>query len=184
MRYQTHIVSSVAAGLAVTHFTQVEPTIGLFTGVLLGCLLPDIDEPNSYIGAKTSVKIINKNLGISSLVKLIFGHRGFTHSLFATLLVFIPYLLVQTQIIGIVDDSFMQNLLGSILFGVGLGYLFHILGDMLSKSGVPLFMPLTNKRIKVPLYVTGKISEKIVYVISIFFLVFLVYKEFLEKLLA
>lgn len=174
MRYQTHILTSVTAGVALVHGTSIDPSVGFFVGLIAGSLLPDVDEPNSYIGKRTSVKVLNSRFGFSSMVKGIFGHRGFTHSLLAALIMFIPYFVFGST----TESIFVQN----ILFGLGFGYLFHILGDMLSKSGVPLFMPFTDQRIKIPLYVTGKFSEKIIFVISSVLLVYLFHQEFLQQI--
>lgn len=173
MRYQTHLLTSVTAGVALTHFTAIEPSVGLFVGILAGSLLPDIDEPQSYVGRRTSVQVMNKRVGLSSVIKSIFGHRGFTHSLLATLFVFIPYFF-SLQYSG---DFHVFAQTASM--GLGFGYLFHILGDMLSKSGVPLFMPITKKKIKIPLYITGNFSEKIIFFLSAVALMYLVYLSIL-----
>lgn len=182
MRYQTHIVTSVAAGVGLVHLTPIEPSVGMFVGILAGCLLPDIDEPGSYVGRRTSVSVLNTRIGLSSAIKTIFGHRGFTHSLLASFLVFIPYLMFLWNPMLIGNEALVSNVITPLLFGLGLGYLFHILGDMFSKSGVPLFMPITSNKYKIPLYVTGKMSEKIILSLSSALLVFLVYKEFLQSM--
>lgn len=182
MRYQTHIVTSVAAGVAMVHLTPLESSIGLFVGIVAGSLLPDIDEPGSYVGRRTSVGVLNARIGLSSVIKSIFGHRGFTHSLLAALIVFMPYLLLAWNPSLIGNEMIATNIVSPLLLGLGLGYLFHILGDMFSKSGVPLFMPFTDNKIKIPLYVTGKMSEKIILSLSSVLLVFLVYKEFIQSM--
>lgn len=145
MRYDSHIISSVVLGTALTHYSSIEPSVSLFAGIVIGSLLPDIDEDESYVG--------KRSLGTAKVVKGIFGHRGFTHSLLATIIVFIPSL-------------FFHYSFYSALLGLGFGYLFHILEDMLSKSGVPLFWffseSTTELRIKIPLYTTNHFSELIV----------------------
>lgn len=182
MMKKTHVLTSVTAGVALVHLTPIDPSMGYFLGVVFGSVLPDIDEPQSYIGRKTSVEVFNKRVGLSSLIKMMFGHRGFTHSLLATLLVFIPYFLMLGYTSGLEQVGLIQTFVLQILFGVGFGYLFHILGDMFSKSGVPLFMPITKQKVAIPLYTTQKFSEKVIFGLSAVVLVYLVYQEFLQTL--
>lgn len=184
MMKKTHILTSVTAGVALVHFTPMDPTIGLFLGIVAGSVLPDIDEPQSYIGRKTSVEVFNRRIGLSSVIKAIFGHRGFTHSLLATLLVFIPYLFMNGYVSQLESSGLIEAFILQILLGIGFGYLFHILGDLFSKSGVPLFMPLTKQKIAIPLYTTQKFSEKIIFGCSVILLGYLVYQEFLLHLFA
>lgn len=251
MRYHSHMLSSFTGAVALSHIAHLPVDLALTGGVILGSLLPDIDEPNSYIGKKTSVSIAKETkIGPASVVKGIFGHRGFTHSLLASFLVFIPYLLLRNQHSFLGVDLQKSNLLqqiisgtgnwlaiaimvaliayfdyvfGSILvkvakkifgflsgknkrkikfsiyialilvtllmplswlntmlLGVALGYLFHIMGDFLSKSGVPLLYPFTKKRFKIYLYTTGKISETIVLIVILVGLGFMTDKSLLQ----
>lgn len=161
MLYRTHIISSVAAAAAFVPFNGTAATVIGISGVAIGSLLPDIDEPNSYVGRRTK--------GVSHMTKAIFGHRGFTHTLLATLLVFIPFILLMYP--HLLGDGFEHYMAQStklttfflpLFYGIGIGYLFHILGDMLSISGVPLFMPFTQKKFKIPLYRTGGKREMLI----------------------
>lgn len=149
MRYETHIVTSVTMGVGLTMITDAPLSLGYGIGVILGSLLPDIDEPRSYIG--------QRSFGIAKLINKMFGHRGFTHSFLAALPFFILFYFFPY----------------SFVLGLACGYLFHITGDFFSKSGVPLFYPFTKKRYKIPIYITGKTSEKVVLFFSILVLVFL-----------
>lgn len=184
MMKKTHVLTSLTAGLALVHFTAIDPTMGLFLGVAAGSVLPDIDEPQSYIGRKTSVEVFNKRVGLSSVIKKIFGHRGFTHSLLATALVFIPYVVMLGYMAGNEANGLIENFVVQVLMGLGFGYLFHILGDLFSKSGVPLFMPFTKKKIAIPLYVTKGLREKIIFGLSALLFVYLAYQEFVLNLFA
>ena len=252
MRYHSHMLSSFTGAVALSHVTHLPVGLALTGGVILGSLLPDIDEPNSYIGKKTSVSVTKggATVGPASIVKGLFGHRGFTHSLLAAFLVFIPYLLLRNQHeflgIDLQKSNLLQQILsgtgswlalsimmvliayfiyvfGSILvkvakkifsflsnknkkrikfsiyialilitvlmplnwmnamlLGVSLGYLLHIMGDFLSKSGVPLLYPFTKKRFKIYLYTTGKISETIVLIVILVGLGFMTDKSLLQ----
>jgi inner membrane protein len=93
--------------------------------LFFGALLPDIDEENSYIGRRFFF--------LSLPIRMIFGHRGFTHSLLALLLVSIGVYFLP------IDEPYQ------VAFIIGFGS--HILADFLTNSGVPLFYPL-DKRFK------------------------------------
>ncbi|PFR46284.1 hypothetical protein COK29_31030, partial [Bacillus cereus] len=72
MQFRTHLTTSLAVALPVLAVTDTL-TITNITAVCLGALLPDIDEPNSFIGQRTR--------GVSDLIHAVFDHRGMTHSL-------------------------------------------------------------------------------------------------------
>jgi len=146
MRYTTHLVTSLAVALPILEATNTTSllTIG---AVSLGALLPDIDEPNSFISRRTR--------GISDLLNKMLGHRGATHSLlgigvFAVLVtpfVFFMPLPVTLALVG--------------------GYFLHILGDSFSKSGVAWFLPFKKRKYKsgfgIIYYKTGSMAETAVF---------------------
>ena len=100
--------------------------LGVFLfSLIFGSLLPDIDEPGSKIG-RMAPSII------PHLIKAIFGHRGITH----TVVFVLPFLVLYFYSEGIVRV---------VAFGISLGIISHILGDMLTKGGVNnLFYPFTK----------------------------------------
>ncbi|TLD85708.1 metal-dependent hydrolase [Helicobacter sp. MIT 05-5294] len=181
---KTHV--SFGLGLSacgITGFTALTNTalsgaeLGIFYGaVALGSLLPDIDEPNSLLGKKT--------LGISNLIKSIFGHRGFTHSLS-----FIVLLGILLPLLSLLGEKFWNQIplivefskaFGSVLgaqnlefFGIGLllGCVFHLIGDMMTLSGVPLLLPFKaqNYHITPPFmrFRTGGIPDKLITALSL-----------------
>jgi inner membrane protein len=152
MKYYTHIASSVAMSIALTQVTDSTLTISVLAGVVIGSLLPDIDEPKSYVGSKS--------LGAAHIVKGIFGHRGFTHSILALLLVMIPLFYH-----GDIDLIKAGEATGFIMFwtGLSMGYMFHMIGDLFSVSGIPLLYPI-KKRTAIPVYKTGTWLEKIIFI--------------------
>jgi inner membrane protein len=91
---------------------------------ILGSVFPDIDEPNSYIGRKFSF--------LSHIFKGILGHRGFTHS-------FLGMFLFTFIIAGIIYGYYGQSFYYSLFFC--LGYFSNILGDLMTKRGVPILSP-------------------------------------------
>ncbi|WP_456470033.1 metal-dependent hydrolase [Caminibacter sp.] len=88
-------------------------------GIWFGGLLPDIDEPKSYIGRKISF--------LSYPLSVFVTHRGFTHTfLFAFLFMIAGFFVYATSAVEI----------GIFLFFTGIGCLFHDIGDMLTKGGI------------------------------------------------
>lgn len=87
-------------------------------------LLPDLDHPKSTFG-----RIVPY---ISIPLAAVFGHRGFTHSVL--MVVAMVYLLL----------TYHENHNWPVLPLV-VGYLSHIIGDMLTPSGVPLLWPVRQK---------------------------------------
>ncbi len=100
----------------------------IFLGAVgFGALLPDIDEPNSYIGRKFEfLSVPLKILGIK--------HRTFTHYLIFPLIVFLISLFL----------SGVYQLAG---FGIAFGILMHDIGDMLTKGGIKgFFYPFLKEK--------------------------------------
>lgn len=162
MRYYTHMISSFVGAYALSETVDMPIGLAFTCGLLLGSVLPDIDEPNSLIGRKTSIRVKKskkeikrdkkkgkegefKRVGISTVINKLFGHRGFTHSLPAVMLLSLLLLLSHH----------------SFVVGVIWGYFLHIAGDFFSKTGVPLFKPVINRKFKIHIYTTGKRSEDI-----------------------
>lgn len=232
MRYQTHILTSVAGTLALNAYTEMPISAAIIGGVVIGALLPDIDEPQSFIGKKTR--------GVSDVTKGVFGHRGFTHTILGSAL-FAGLLYLLYMLFGYIDIK-MENsmeekilisalfsaimtimiyLIGDVLYkfgitikfikylkkylyvfpilfvatllienqtlfdfskevyiGLTLGYVLHIVGDFFSKSGVPLFLPLTNLKVKIYLYRTGGKREQIIKILAIAAIVYFLYIMF------
>lgn len=181
MRYYTHMISSFTGAYALSQ--TVDMPIGLvFTcGLLLGSVLPDIDEPSSFIGRKTSIRVKkskkelkrdkkkgkegeHKRIGLSTVINKTFGHRGFTHSL--------PALALLSLILLLWNHAFV--------IGILWGYFLHIAGDFFSKTGVPLFKPIINRKFKIHIYTTGKRSEDIVLGFIIGALVLMLDKHMLD----
>jgi len=148
MMFYTHLVFSLLVGVVALDYFSVN-IIFFFASLLFFTAFVDIDEPNSKIGRKLGV--------ISWLMKFIFGHRTFFHSL---LLIVPGYLLLSLL-------PYPELSLGFLL-----GTSSHLVLDALTKEGVMPFYPL---RFKIRGFVrTGGWIEKILFLIlSIFLLLFL-----------
>ncbi len=139
MLARTHLVfgaTCFASFAALLHTTIHPVSLAIATGA---ALLPDLDHPQSLLGRR--LWFISKPL--SKLV----GHRGVTHSLIA----------VMISMWALFNAGANTMLVGPLV----IGYLSHILGDLLTKSGVPLFWPWKQK-ITVPLlWRTGSGAESV-----------------------
>ncbi|GAA0589523.1 hypothetical protein GCM10009416_30110 [Craurococcus roseus] len=118
----SHVALGAAAWmLAAPHFGQdaLRP-LGLGLAVA-GALLPDVDHPKSWAGRRLRP--------VSTVVAAVFGHRGVTHSLLA-----------------------LVGCWAALRYGTGVprawaapvvvGYLSHLLADLLTPGGLRLAWPL------------------------------------------
>lgn len=128
----------------------------LFFGLLLlGSLLPDLDNPYSKLGSKIRP--------ISTIIRFIFGHRGIFHSVFPALLIFAVFY-------GFLDMK---------LYGIalGLGFILHLVMDGLTKDGINFLYPISKLKIS-GFIKTGGVFEWILF-ISLIILTFLKVKTIL-----
>lgn len=100
--------------------------------ILFACLLPDIDHTKSLIG-----KLF---LPISRSLNRRYGHRTITHSLVA--------IIALTGIIGVIQRSFFPSIQIAQVFA--LGYSSHLLLDMITVQGIPLFYPFKKNPCVIP----------------------------------
>ena len=112
--------------------------------ILVGSLLPDIDEPKSFIGRKFPI--------ISRIFSISFSHRGFTH------------FLIFPLIFVIIGAICAHDIITPCLFALAYGIFLHQVGDMLTISGIPhYFFPLRQKAVLLPhtlRFRTGSVAEK------------------------
>jgi inner membrane protein len=163
--------------------------------VIFASLLPDIDHPKSIVNKYilpfkngATKKILYTCLGIIVLwfdylyvneagMKALGGgfiaiglssHRnGLTHSLTG--------LIIFAFIAGYIGEKYnMLYLIQWFLIGYGM----HLIGDMCTKRGIPLFYPFIKKKVKFPMtYSVGSKSGKFFEgILMIFGLVYTVYR--------
>ncbi|NWF65874.1 MAG: metal-dependent hydrolase [Campylobacterales bacterium] len=164
MTYKGHLVSSLMIGFIPlvieksfhTHTEFLTYLEYYLAGVIFGSIFPDIDEPNSYVGRKALI--------ISNIIKAIFGHRGVTHYLIIPIIILICAIL------------FLKNRqLFFISVGFSIGYIGHILADMLTKGGIyNVYFPFKSDKSyrllpKSLTFYTGSFTEYIV--VFFFFLI-------------
>ncbi|MFI4819193.1 MAG: metal-dependent hydrolase [Enterobacterales bacterium] len=156
MKYDGHLIFSLSISI-LSKKISITNTLGngdwwhIIPGALLTCLLPDIDHPKSFIGEKIKwlSKPLNKTL----------GHRGFTHSLFILISFIFFFKINYFKKKYIPIDSFQSMI---------LGYTSHIIADILTPSGVPIFWPF-KWRLILPILNSNKYKEKILCIFLFFF---------------
>ena len=149
MQAKTHLMFAFLASL---FFVYLIPAMVFYIPlILLGGLLPDLDHPNSKLGRKI--------WPLSKLFNLIFGHRGFFHSLLFVIIIFILV-------------SYFSTIFA---FAISIGILTHLLSDALTISGVAFFYPLSKFKIR-GFIRTGSWLESIVYLSLYIISTFIVYK--------
>lgn len=147
MRYGTHVLGGILAGALINPTPQ---------GVLLagmGSLIPDIDEPNSYLGKRVKLLSVPVNRG--------FGHRTLTHS---------PLVWGLIQIINL--NTINNNILAYLIIGI----FSHIILDMFNPTGVPIFYPISKKKTHIGRIVTGSNMEKVFSLILSVLIIVFIYK--------
>ena len=147
MMGKTHLAISVLILYVLSEFTSLlQPKVLAAVLLFVGTLMPDIDDSKSTLGRKF------KPIG------WIFKHRGFFHSIFA--------MVFFTILVHVALDN--TNL--SLVFMIG--YASHLLGDGMTKAGVPLFFPKKNK-ISGP-FVVGGVFEALIYWCLILLAIYLI----------
>lgn len=117
--------------------TVVSPALGILA-TIPGSLGPDIDISGSTASRKFP------------LFAKILTHRGFTHTL-----------VIPAILYAILYYSGFGLMLNSQIFGFLFGWVMHIFADLLNRKGVPLFYPLSTRKVHIMTIRTGKIDEKI-----------------------
>jgi len=149
MLFRTHILFGLAAFMLASNFMTTN-YIFLFL-VLLGSILPDIDEKHSKM---------NQWAGIfGNLTVFLTKHRGIIHSL--------PFNFLLLSTISFFFGTYYA-------IALTFGYVSHLLADSLTPMGVHLFYPFSNFRIKGPIK-TGSFLENI---LALFLFVFIAIQLF------
>lgn len=156
MQGKNHVALALAVplGAAMLASTPLPPTAGAWAGLIIGSLAPDIDGGGTiaYWGDFLPRKITPgplraalNGLGktVSDVIRSVFGHRQAFHW---------PTWGFILIVAGVVTGY-------QWLVWFGAGYILHILGDSLTKSGVPLLGPFITHDISFTPMVTGKFTE-------------------------
>lgn len=166
--------------------------------VILASILPDIDHPKSMINkyilpfknktTKVTIyvclgiiilwfdflytkELALKSLAISFIIIGLSTHRnGLLHSL--TGMIFFMIMIGYTC---------RRYSLPPLVYPFGIGYGSHLMGDMFTKMGVPLFYPFSKRKFKFPYTYkvgskAGKLIEEIIMVFGLAYIVYVLPK--------
>ena len=87
---------------------------------VLGSLLPDVDHENSKI---------NKLFPVTKWVPKLFTHRGFFHTIFPVILIYLLFHFLKADVIGV---------------PLAVGYVSHLFSDGLTESGINFLHPVSK----------------------------------------
>lgn len=126
MMGRNHVATGVLTGSGAAWLAQLNPgQAAAFIGITSVCaLLPDFDHPDA-IGPRAFGW---PGRTLAWFIGTLFGHRGITHSVLGVGLLSAGMVLIP-------------HLPGLCYWAVILGCVTHILGDMCTVSGVPVFWP-------------------------------------------
>ena len=142
------MVGTVLAGCITASFVingENNPLICSCTPVaaIIGSMFPDIDIKNSKISQQAKIT--------SSVINGLFGHRGFVHSpMLAVIIYFVAWALLNK--FGVTEYA-------PIYIGFVAGFVIHLLCDMFTRGGIPLFSPFTNRKFRFTNLETGSKLE-------------------------
>ncbi|OFI07494.1 inner membrane protein YdjM [Clostridium acetireducens DSM 10703] len=191
MKGKTHVGVGIVTFITLSNKIPEKVNYLAIITVVIASLLPDIDHPKSIINKyilpfkNKATKItlygcigiiflwynylystdpIFKAIGLVFIIIAMSSHRnGFTHSLS-----------------GMITFSFMAGYIGNLcheyylIYYFMIGYGMHLLCDMATNRGVPLFYPFKNKKIKFPItYKTdskiGKVIEELLMILGLIY---------------
>jgi inner membrane protein len=147
MQGRNHVALALAGALIIG---PPGPDVAAWGALVIGSLAPDLDGGGhiAYAGTSFLPRIVPRpvrdlvdlvGITISRIVQRLLGHRGALHW---------PIWGVMLWLLG-------HNLGLAWLAWLGFGYVAHIAGDMLTKSGVPIFGPISQADISLTPMKTG-----------------------------
>ena len=139
MLFYTHLTFALLVGL---YFMPDKLIL-----VLIGSMIPDVDNVHSKI---------NRKLRVTKIFSYLFKHRGFCHSLWFALGLFI----------------FLNHFLPSYAGAILLGYSSHLVIDSFTKRGINYLYPVARFHVR-GFIETGLGGEKLVLVLLLVCIVFL-----------
>lgn len=143
--FYTHILLGIVVFLLTKDFFQAGNNLIFFLMVMLGSILPDIDEKHSKMNRWSGF--------IGNIAVFLTKHRGFFHSLLFFIILFLAI------------SYYWQNFYAE---GLLLGYFAHLMGDGVTKMGVQIFYPFSRFKFKGPVRVGGMFEFVIMALLIIF----------------
>ncbi|MBI2665536.1 metal-dependent hydrolase [Candidatus Woesearchaeota archaeon] len=150
MLFYTHLLIGVSFFLLIREIIQGINHPLFLVLLLLGSILPDIDERSSKINQWSGF--------LGKITAFFFRHRGLFHSLLFVFLLFL------------IATNFWHWYYG---LAVSLGYFAHLLGDGLTPMGVQIFYPFSQYTIRGKIR-TGSITEKLLMGLLLLFIIWMI----------
>ncbi len=116
---KTHLMFGLLISILFVQFFQPSNPFIFVLIVTATSTLPDIDTTRSFIGKRLPL--------YASILNFFFGHRGFLHTVYPALALFLLLGFLGYPLTG---------------FAILLGYVAHLFLDMLTLEGVHIFRPL------------------------------------------
>ena len=149
----THVITGLAAAVAIGRLTEVPPSGVELLAIIVGSVAPDIDgggvitRPGTILRGflgRTVAGLVDAVFGIVVvLVETFFSHRGFMHS---------PFLAACLILAGMLTGY-------EWLAWFSVGYAVHLFGDALTVMGIPMGSPFSARRISLSRLRTGSRME-------------------------
>jgi len=149
MMYYTHLTFGLLVSLLALNFFNIGNKILFILIIIFFSIFPDIDETKSRIGRKYKL--------ISRTINFFFGHRGFLHTIYIPIILFLIFNLINYEL----------------AIAALLGYLSHLFLDAITKQGIKPLYPLIDKKIS-GFFKTNSLYEKIIFLTLIFANLYLV----------
>ncbi len=151
MMHTTHIVFSILITMllyiAMPNLKSYSSPVLAYILAGFSATLPDIDHPKSFISRSYF-------LPISKIVEATTRHRGWTHSIFGTLIFTLIFLTIL----------YYFSLSTFYAFFFFVGYISHLISDSLNPSGVNWLWP-KKKRYGIGVIRTGSKAEAVFQVV-------------------
>lgn len=168
MTGKTHLGIGVMTTIIVAEYIPLNLTLSALGVCALASLLPDVDHPKSIIN-KYILPV--KNKAVKTTIYLTLGVFIFLINFFYFNLTYVETIGIFLILVGISShrNGITHSLTGLLCFvGVfgytariynfsnctipfALGYGMHLLGDMCTNRGIPLFYPFRKKKFKMPI---------------------------------
>lgn len=161
---KSHIIIGLSLGLVMAQSAPPEVALGIVSFAMVGSVAPDIDHPKS---------LISQNVPLLGWILSWLPHRGPTHSLLFTALIWVASIAAK----DILNPVYLQ--------AAAVGYLSHLVTDAITEDGIAAFWPIPMRVWLLPPLLrpeTGSVGE-FIWVIILLVLVVLWHFGVIETLL-
>lgn len=178
---RTHDVGAVALLLTTAVWLELGPLptatiIACLIANQIGALLPDIDQASNQLW-----ELLPANKFFSKFLHKFFGsHRTLSHSILGVIII---YKVSEWLIFKLINPSFVNP--GLVFWALIIGYVSHLLLDLMTEEGLPLLFPIKWKfgipPIKKLRIKSGKWVEKfIIFPLILVYIVWFVAKNWID----